>query len=188
MEDFILDILARIRELERALAANELEDIVRAHNQGIRDNKSHISKRRALPFFLKVRESDPQRWSSWNISPNEDALLLQTLRMKPRRTASGVATITVITKPWLCSGTCIYCPNDVRMPKSYLHNEPACQRAERNCFDPYLQVSSRLRALESMGHVTDKIELIVLGGTWNDYPESYRIWFVRELFRCAQRC
>lgn len=183
MEDFILDILARIRELERALAANELEDIVRTHNQGIRDNKSHISKRRALPFFLKVRESDPQRWSSWNISPNEDALLLQTLRMKPRRTASGVATITVITKPWLCSGACIYCPNDVRMPKSYLHNEPACQRAERNCFDPYLQVSSRLRALESMGHVTDKIELIVLGGTWNDYPESYRIWFVRELFR-----
>lgn len=89
MEDFILDILARIRELERALAANELEDIVRAHNQGIRENKSHISKRRALPFFLKVRESDPQRWSSWNISPNEDALLLQTLRMKPRRTASG---------------------------------------------------------------------------------------------------
>ena len=107
MEDFILDILARIRELGRALAANELEDIVRAHNQGIRENKSHISKRRALPFFLKVRESDPQRWSSWNISPNEDALLLQTLRMKPRRTASGVATITVITKPWLCSGTCI---------------------------------------------------------------------------------
>ena len=109
MEDFILDILARIRELERALAANELEDIVRAHNQGVRENKSHISKRRALPFFLKVRESDPQRWASWNISPNEDALLLQTLRMNPRRTASGVATITVITKPWLCSGTCIYC-------------------------------------------------------------------------------
>ena len=183
MEDFILDILARVRELERALTANELEDIVRTHNQGIRENQSHISKRRALPFFLKVRESDPQRWASWNISPNEDALLLQTLRMKPRRTASGVATITVITKPWLCSGACIYCPNDVRMPKSYLHNEPACQRAERNCFDPYLQVSSRLRALESMGHVTDKIELIVLGGTWNDYPETYRIWFVRELFR-----
>ena len=136
MEDFILDILARIRELGRGLAANELEDIVRAHNQGIRDNKSHISKRRALPFFLKVRESDPQRWSSWNISPNEDALLLQTLRMKPRRTASGVATITVITKPWLCSGACIYCPNDVRMPKSYLHNEPACQRAERNLLRP----------------------------------------------------
>ncbi len=183
MEDFILDILTRVRELERALTANELEDIVRAHNQGIHDNTSHISKRRALPYFLKVRESNPERWAAWGVSLDEDALLLQTLRMKPRRTASGVATITVITKPWLCSGTCIYCPNDVRMPKSYLHNEPACQRAERNCFDPYLQVSSRLRALASMGHVTDKIELIVLGGTWNDYPEGYRIWFVRELFR-----
>ncbi len=183
MEDFILDILARVRDLGRALSANELEDIVRAHNQGIRDNKDHISKRRALPYFLRVRESDPVRWQAWGVAPAEDALILQTLRMKPRRTASGVATITVITKPWTCSGACIYCPNDVRMPKSYLHNEPACQRAERNCFDPYLQVASRLRALASMGHVTDKIELIVLGGTWNDYPEAYRIWFVRELFR-----
>ncbi len=183
MEDFILDILAHVRKAGRALSANELENIVRTHNQGIRDNKEHISKRRALPYFLRVRESDPARWAAWGITPDEDALLLQTLRMKPRRTASGVATITVITKPWACSGSCIYCPNDVRMPKSYLHNEPACQRAERNCFDPYLQVSSRLRALASMGHVTDKIELIVLGGTWNDYPEAYRIWFVRELFR-----
>ena len=183
MEDFILDIAAHVRKLERALSANELEDIVRSHNQGIRDNKKHISKRRALPYFLRVRESEPARWKAWEIAPAEDALLLQTLRMKPRRTASGVATITVITKPWACSGSCIYCPNDVRMPKSYLHNEPACQRAERNCFDPYLQVASRLRALSSMGHVTDKIELIVLGGTWNDYPEAYRIWFVRELFR-----
>ncbi len=67
--------------------------------------------------------------------------------MKPRRTASGVATITVITKPWPCASACLYCPNDVRMPKSYLANEPACQRAEHNFFDPYLQVVSRVRAL-----------------------------------------
>ena len=69
------------------------------------------------------------------------------------------------------------------MPKSYLHNEPACQRAERNWFDPYLQVASRLRALSQMGHPTDKIELIVLGGTWDDYPSEYRTWFMAELFR-----
>ena len=103
--------------------------------------------------------------------------------MKPRRSASGVATITVITKPWKCGGACIYCPNDLRMPKSYLSDEPACQRAERNYFDPYLQVTSRLRALNQMGHVTDKIELIVLGGTWSDYPRAYQIWFITELFR-----
>ena len=105
------------------------------------------------------------------------------LRMKPRRSASGVATITVITKPWPCSGSCIFCPSDVRMPKSYLADEPACARAEQACFDPYLQVSARLTALSQMGHATDKIELIVLGGTWSDYPAEYQIWFMRELFR-----
>ena len=69
------------------------------------------------------------------------------------------------------------------MLKSYVADEPACQRAERNWFDPYLQVASRLRALNEMGHVTDKVELIILGGTWNDYPAGYRRWFVCELFR-----
>ena len=69
------------------------------------------------------------------------------------------------------------------MPKSYLHDEPACARAEQNRFDPYLQVSSRLTALSQMGHATDKIELIVLGGTWTDYPEGYQVWFMSELFR-----
>ena len=68
------------------------------------------------------------------------------------------------------------------MPKSYLADEPACQRAERNFFDPYLQVASRLHALSAMGHATDKVELIVLGGTWSDYPRAYQIWFARELF------
>ena len=103
--------------------------------------------------------------------------------MKPRRTASGVATITVITRPHTCSSNCIYCPCDLRMPKSYLANEPACQRAELTFFDPYVQVAARLQALHQMGHSTDKVELIVLGGTWSDYPESYQYWFIKELFR-----
>ena len=94
-----------------------------------------------------------------------------------------MATITVITKPWPCGGDCLFCPNDIRMPKSYLHNEPACERAEQNWFDPYLQVTSRLTALSQMGHAIDKIELIVLGGTWSDYPRGYQVWFIAELFR-----
>jgi histone acetyltransferase len=69
------------------------------------------------------------------------------------------------------------------MPKSYLANEPACQRAELTFFDPYVQVAARLQALHQMGHSTDKVELIVLGGTWSDYPESYQYWFIKELFR-----
>jgi len=58
---------------------------------------------------------------------------------------------------------CIFCPNDVRMPKSYLANEPGAQRAEQNSFDPYLQTYSRLTTLHEAGHPTDKIEMIILG-------------------------
>ena len=141
------------------------------------------AKKHLIPYFLKVKNDCPETWAAWNLDAQQEEALLRALRMKPRRTASGVATITVLTKPWPCGSNCLYCPNDVRMPKSYLSDEPACQRAERNFFDPYLQVASRLRALEQMGHATDKVELIVLGGTWSDYPESYQIWFIHELFR-----
>jgi elongator complex protein 3 len=105
------------------------------------------------------------------------------IRMKPIRTQSGVAPITVLTKPFPCPGTCIFCPNDIRMPKSYLSDEPGAQRAERNYFDPYLQTYNRLQALHNIGHEVDKAEIIVLGGTWSYYPESYQIWFIKECFR-----
>ncbi|GAB4160054.1 MAG: tRNA uridine(34) 5-carboxymethylaminomethyl modification radical SAM/GNAT enzyme Elp3 [Candidatus Dojkabacteria bacterium] len=105
------------------------------------------------------------------------------IKMKPVRTISGVATVTVLTKPFPCPGTCIFCPNDVRMPKSYLSDEPGAQRAERNNFDPYLQTFNRLLALKNIGHNTSKVELIVLGGTWSFYPDEYQIWFVKECFR-----
>jgi len=104
------------------------------------------------------------------------------IRLKPTRTISGVTPVTVLTKPFPCPGKCIFCPNDVRMPKSYLKDEPGAQRAERNNFDPYLQTYNRLLALESIGHNTGKVELIVLGGTWSFYPESYQIWFIKRCF------
>ena len=94
-----------------------------------------MAKRRLLPFYQRVKREEPARWAAWNVDSDLERQLLQVLRMKPRRTASGVATITVITKPWPCSGDCLFCPNDLRMPKSYLHAEPACARAEQNCFD-----------------------------------------------------
>lgn len=111
---------------------------------------------------------------------SEDALL--RLQLKPVRTSSGVTPVTVLTKPFPCPGTCIFCPNDVRMPKSYLSDEPGAQRAEQNAFDPYLQTMSRLTQYRQIGHPTDKIEVIILGGTWSFYPESYQIWFVKRIF------
>ncbi len=108
--------------------------------------------------------------------------LAHKLRMKPVRTASGVAPITVLTQPFPCPGRCVFCPNDVRMPKSYLSMEPGAQRAAQNRFDPYAQTTSRLKALYNNGHVLDKVELIILGGTWSFYPGAYQVWFITRCF------
>lgn len=182
MEEIILQILAALRRGE-TVDDRALVKLVHAAAKRFGGDKRAFAKRRLLPFYQRVRREEPERWASWDVTPELEAALVKVLRMKPRRSASGVATITVITKPWPCSGSCVFCPNDVRCPKSYLHNEPACARAEAACYDPYLQVSARLTALAQMGHATDKIELIVLGGTWSDYPEEYQTWFVTELFR-----
>ncbi len=114
--------------------------------------------------------------------PPYDAAVIERLRLKPMRTASGVTPVTVLTKPFPCPGECIFCPNDVRMPKSYLSDEPGAQRAEQNSFDPYLQTYTRLATYHNTGHPTDKIEVIILGGTWSFYPETYQIWFVKRIF------
>jgi len=114
-------------------------------------------------------------------NPGLDGLL----RKRDVRTQSGVAIITVLTKPYPCPGTCTYCPTEVRMPKSYIETEPAAQRALINHFDPYMQVKSRLQALTNNGHPTDKVELIVKGGTWSAYRWDYQLWFIR---RCFDAC
>lgn len=108
--------------------------------------------------------------------------LIEKLRMKPMRTHSGVAPVTVLSKPFPCPGRCIFCPNDVRMPKSYLSMEPGAQRAAQHRFDPYAQTMARLMAFFGNGHPVDKVELIVLGGTWSFYPEPYQIWFIKRCF------
>lgn len=104
------------------------------------------------------------------------------IRMKPTRTQSGVATVTVLMRPFPCPGECIFCPNDRSMPKSYISSEPGAQRALKNEFDPFKQVFNRIKALQNIGHNTDKVELIILGGTCSFYPEKYIIWFVKRCF------
>jgi elongator complex protein 3 len=113
----------------------------------------------------------------------DEARFRRRVQRRPVRTQSGVTPLTVLTKPFPCPGKCIFCPNDVRMPKSYLSDEPGAQRAANNHFDPYLQTWNRLAAFDATGHPTDKIELIVLGGTWSFYPEPYQIFFVK---RCLE--
>lgn len=182
MHDALASLIELIRSGE-ALDSKALDLFLRSYNKRDHDPDRRISKRRLLSFYMSERRANSSYYQSLETSPAEHDLLLGLLRAKPRRTASGVATVSVLTMPWPCKGDCIYCPNDIRMPKSYMHDEPACQRAERCFFDPYLQVSQRLFVLEDMGHNIDKVELIVLGGTFSDYPESYRVWFTKEMFR-----
>lgn len=115
-----------------------------------------------------------------DLEPDQE--LLSRLRMKPIRTLSGVSTVTILTKPYACPGHCIFCPNDPRMPKSYLPEEPGAARAFQNEFDPFLQVRSRLDAYLAVGHPIDKIELLILGGTWSCYPHDYQEWFIKRCF------
>lgn len=114
-----------------------------------------------------------------------DKDLIRLLRKRAIRTLSGIAPVTVLTKPYPCPGRCIYCPAPKGMPKSYIASEPAAQRAWRLKFNPYQQVAKRIKVLENNGHNVDKIELIVLGGTWSFYPKKYQHWFIQRCFEGA---
>lgn len=102
---------------------------------------------------------------------------------KPVRTISGVTPLTVVLKPRKCNhGTCIYCPGGNSVPQSYTDKSPAVMRALSLRFDPYEQVMNRLKVLDMMGHPTDKIELIVLGGTFLQYPIKYQYNYLKRCF------
>ena len=148
-----------------------LDRILRRHPK---EGRGFYSKREILSAFWD-RGGGEGRGTS-------ELALLEKLRTCPTRSVSGVTPVAVVTKPFPCPGSCIFCPDDERMPKSYLADEPGCQRAAANHFDPYLQTWNRLLAYRHMGHPTAKIELIVLGGTWSFYPEAYQVWFVRRCF------
>ncbi len=107
------------------------------------------------------------------------------LRNKPSRTLSGVAPVAVMTSPCDCPhGRCSYCPGGVsrNTPQSYTGREPAALRGGMYQYDPYLQTKSRISQLRAIGHRTDKIDLIIMGGTFTSRPKDYQDWFVKRCF------
>jgi len=120
-----------------------------------------------------------------NKSIGASSELEEFLRIRKIRTLSGVAIIAVLTKPYKCPGSCVFCPTQKNVPKSYLDDEPAVMRAIKCNYSPYKQVGIRIRALEATGHNVDKIELIVIGGTWSYLPKQYQGWFIKECFRAC---
>lgn len=118
------------------------------------------------------------------LKAKEKRKLLPLLRRKATRTISGVTVIAVMTKPYPCPQPepCAYCPGGppYGVPQSYTGFEPAAMRGLQNRFDPYLQVKSRIEQLQAIGHNVDKIELIVMGGTFPATPLEYQSWFIQR--------
>ncbi|MDY0130211.1 MAG: tRNA uridine(34) 5-carboxymethylaminomethyl modification radical SAM/GNAT enzyme Elp3, partial [Methanosarcina vacuolata] len=121
-------------------------------------------------------------------SAEEQAIIRDFLRRKPVRTISGVAVIAVMTSPAPCPhGVCLPCPGGpnsaFKSPQSYMGREPAAMRAIQHGFDPYSQVESRLSQLKEIGHDVEKVELIVMGGTFSARSLDYQEWFIK---RCLE--
>lgn len=114
----------------------------------------------------------------------EKLIITQILKRRKTRTLSGVSVIAIMTKPLPCPGTCIYCPGSDSQPgekvaQSYTGREPAAMRSIHNNYDPYLQVQSRIKDLEVIGHDIDKIELIIMGGTFLSTDLNYQESFIK---------
>lgn len=154
--------------LDEVRAGREVMDAIRRHPL---PDGGYLGKHVLVHVYRELI-----RGGEWPDDPN----ILRQIRMKPGRTLSGVTTVSVLTKPYPCPGDCIFCPDDIRVPKSYLPDEPGAMRGVHHDFDPYAQTSARIEALEAIGHPTEKIELIILGGTWSAYPAEYQSWFVQR--------
>jgi len=176
LKSIILEIL-----LKEDFDLRALDRILKRHPKDKNEIFSRDSIIAGLQYFAKSENAVEAGFEPTDIERFED--ITDVIKLKPMRTVSGVTTVTVLTKPFACPGQCIFCPNDVRMPKSYIASEPGAQRALMNRFSPYGQVFNRLQALKNIGHPTQKIELLILGGTWSYYSQKYKIWFIHECFR-----
>jgi len=101
---------------------------------------------------------------------------------KATRTISGVTPVAVMAKPFICPGRCVYCPSSPEAPKSYTVESPAVLRARSCGFDAKKQVEVRLKTFAEMGHAQDKVELIVMGGTFMFYPRDYQYQFIKDCY------
>ncbi len=140
------------------------------------------SEKFKMPFPSKINLLEIYREliKKRKISPNKN--LEEILITKKMRSLSGVTVVAILTKPYPCPHDCVYCPTEKNIPKSYLSNEPAVMRAIICNFDPVKQIKNRLTALEKMGHPTDKIELIIIGGTFSSLPFKYQKSFIKKCF------
>jgi len=158
-------------------------------NKKIRSKEELHKKKIILSKKHGIKNIPPDSEILANIPPDlpEDKVstLIKILRKKPMRTISGVAIIAVMTSPESCPhGQCIPCPGGPSnyTPQSYTGHEPAAMRATLNNFDPFMQTKNRINQLKAIGHEVDKIDLIVMGGTFTSRSPYYQNWFIKGCF------
>jgi len=158
--------------------------LISSVKEGIVTNREELQRKKIELCGDLGLKNVPQNSSILKeVEPKDRKLLEPLLIKKPMRTMSGVAVVAVMTSPHPCPhGKCAYCPGGVDngTPQSYTGKEPAARRAERNKFDPFLQVKDRIDQLTAIGHKTDKIDLIIMGGTFTSREREYQEKFVQR--------
>ncbi|XP_004928644.1 probable elongator complex protein 3 [Bombyx mandarina] len=179
------------KEEKMVIVVSEIiQELLVAHRQGkdvnLNKMKTRISSKYGLgtsPRLVDIIAAVPT---------DAKKILLPKLKAKPIRTASGIAVVAVMCKPHRCphinftGNICVYCPggpdSDFEYStQSYTGYEPTSMRAIRARYNPYLQTRHRVEQLKQLGHSVDKVEFIVMGGTFMSLPEDYRDYFIRNL-------
>ncbi|MCW3999132.1 MAG: tRNA uridine(34) 5-carboxymethylaminomethyl modification radical SAM/GNAT enzyme Elp3 [Candidatus Bathyarchaeota archaeon] len=163
-------------------ALREIIQTLQTMESPTRNDVNKLKIRTAAKYRLQKVPSNADLISQ--LTPKEAKQLLPILKRKVTRTISGVTVVATMTKPYPCPQPepCAYCPGGpaTGSPQSYTGHEPAAMRGAQNNFDPYLQVKSRIEQLTAIGHKVDKIELIVMGGTFPATPPEYQAWFIQR--------
>ncbi len=166
---------------------SEITDLILSKNIQSKKELHEVKKQLCKKYGIDAIPPDSEilaRLPS-DFSEDEKENAVEILRKKPTRTISGVAIVAAMTSPAECPhGRCIPCPGGPlsNTPQSYTGFEPATMRALLNNFDPFLQTTNRLKQLRSIGHSVDKVDFIIMGGTFTSRSPFYQEWFVKRCF------
>tara|TARA_B100000963_G_C22633179_1_gene676090 strand:- start:227 stop:2164 length:1938 start_codon:yes stop_codon:yes gene_type:complete len=204
-EDVVFNIICKFINFINNYKSNHLEIYETNYNyyfSKIRPEFNKLYFRTCSEFKVSIKKPILLFYYKKFVSQNkipEISILRQLLLKSPSRDISGINQITLLTSPhpdgqnFSCKHDCFYCPNEpahegnnwVPQPRSYLSKEPAVQRANRNKFDAFLQTQDRLNSLFTCGHKCDKLEFIIEGGTFTEYPKQYLKRFFRDFIYCC---
>ena len=163
--------------------SSEVVDAILSGRVSDRDSLQRLKAELCCKYSLDRMPSNPEILAE--VPEELRARVEPLLRLKPVRSLSGVAVVAVMASPAPCPhGKCMYCPGgpEAGTAQSYTGQEPAARRAAMNDFDPYRQVRSRLDQLRQVGHAVDKIDMIIMGGTFPARERAYQEQFILRAF------